>query len=138
MQLIVASLCAFLSSLVLTLAVRRAAQRLRVVAAPRNDRWHTRPTAMLGGVAIFLAFIIGYLIFAPKDSNAYPILAAVIILFSAGLVDDLLRIQAYIKLIVQSVAAAAIVYSALRLPWTGSEALHDFITIFWLVGLTNA
>jgi len=138
MRLVVGSLCALLSGLMLTLAVRSVAQRFGVVAAPRDDRWHKRPTVLLGGVAIFLAFAVSYLIFAPKDASAYPILAAGAILFAVGLVDDLIQIKPYVKLVMQVVAAAAVVSFGLRLPWTGSEAVNDFLTIFWLVGITNA
>ena len=34
------------------------ARRIGMVAAPKKDRWHTQPTAMLGGVAIFAAVMI--------------------------------------------------------------------------------
>ncbi|HEX7678063.1 MAG TPA: hypothetical protein VF713_08070, partial [Thermoanaerobaculia bacterium] len=40
-----------------TPAIRALARRFRIVAAPKADRWHKKPTAMLGGVAIFLAVI---------------------------------------------------------------------------------
>ena len=42
-------------ALVLTPLVRAVARRYGVVAKPRGDRWHKKPTAMMGGVAIYLA-----------------------------------------------------------------------------------
>ena len=47
----------FLCALVLTPVVRALARRKGIVAKPNSDRWHTKPTAMLGGVAIFAAVI---------------------------------------------------------------------------------
>jgi UDP-GlcNAc:undecaprenyl-phosphate GlcNAc-1-phosphate transferase len=46
---------AFAASVVLTPIVRAAARRIGAVARPKADRWHTKPTAMLGGVAIVIA-----------------------------------------------------------------------------------
>ena len=38
-------------SLIFTFVVRSGAHRLGIVAAPRNDRWHQKPTALMGGIA---------------------------------------------------------------------------------------
>src|SRR5436190_15540459 len=101
MQLIFAGFCTLLLGVVLTLAVRAAARSASVVALPRQDRWHSKPTAMMGGVAIYLAFLAGYLIFWPEAEGARLILAAGTVLFVVGLADDFLRIKPYIKLVVQ-------------------------------------
>ena len=85
MQIIAAGLCTLVLGVVLTLAVRAAAQRFGVVAVPGQDRWHQKPTALLGGVAIYVAFLVGYLIFAPGLSITYPILIACTLLFVSGL-----------------------------------------------------
>jgi len=135
MQLIVAVVCTLGLSLLLTRAVRAAARAAGVVAMPRMDRWHRKPTALLGGVAVYLAFVTGCLIFA---SGAWLIMAAGALLFAAGLLDDLVQIKPYTKLAVQLIVAALVVYFSRRLPWTNIEAANIFITIFWLVGITNA
>ena len=46
---------ALLLSLVLTPVVRLLARRVGMVAKPKIDRWHKKPTALLDGVAIFAA-----------------------------------------------------------------------------------
>jgi UDP-GlcNAc:undecaprenyl-phosphate GlcNAc-1-phosphate transferase len=125
--------------LIFTYLVRYGAHRLGIVATPRRDRWHSRPTALMGGIAIYLAFVIGCLIFAPDLSRAYPILIAATLLFGVGIVDDLVQLKPYVKLAMQVVAASVVVFSGLRLPgtaWTSWGA--DFLTIFWLVAITNA
>jgi UDP-GlcNAc:undecaprenyl-phosphate/decaprenyl-phosphate GlcNAc-1-phosphate transferase len=126
-------------SLIFTSLVRHWAQRLGIVAAPRRDRWHSRPTALMGGIAIYMAFVIGCFIFAPDLSRAYPILIAATLLFGAGIVDDIRQLKPYVKLVMQVVAASIVVFGGLRLPgmiWTSWGA--DFLTIFWLVAITNA
>ncbi len=125
-------------SLLFTYLVRSGAHRFGIVAAPRKDRWHQKPTALMGGVAIYLAFIVGYSIFAPNLSRAYPILIAATILFLTGIVDDLVQLKPYIKLVMQMVAASITVFGGLHLPWTSYAPVNDFLTIFWLVGITNA
>ncbi|HXG67022.1 MAG TPA: hypothetical protein VNO70_18105 [Blastocatellia bacterium] len=138
MLLFIGSLTALLLSLILTAAVRALARRAGIVALPRQDRWHRRPTALLGGIAIYAAFMAGFFIFSPGLSKAWPILAAGTLLFVTGLVDDLIQIKPYAKLVVQLAAAAAAVYMGLRLEFTEYEAFNAVITVFWLVGITNA
>jgi UDP-GlcNAc:undecaprenyl-phosphate GlcNAc-1-phosphate transferase len=129
-------------SLILTYLVRAGAHRFGIVAAPRKDRWHQKPTALMGGVAIYLSFVIGCFLFAPNLARAYPILVAATILFVTGIIDDLFQLKPYIKFVMQMVAASITVFAGasggLHLPWTASAPVNDFITIFWLVGITNA
>jgi UDP-GlcNAc:undecaprenyl-phosphate/decaprenyl-phosphate GlcNAc-1-phosphate transferase len=128
-------------SLIFTSLVRYGAHQLGIVAAPRRDRWHSRPTALMGGIAIYLAFVIGCFIFAPGLSRAYPILIAATLLFGAGAVDDIRQLKPYVKLVMQVVAASIVVFSGLLLPgtaWTSWEPVNYFLTIFWLVTITNA
>ncbi|MGE0132775.1 MAG: hypothetical protein AB7U82_32250 [Blastocatellales bacterium] len=125
-------------SLIFTFLVRYVAHRFGIVATPRKDRWHSKPTALMGGIAIYLAFVIGCFIFAPDLSRAYPILLAATLLFITGVIDDLKQLKPYIKLAMQVVAASITVFGGLHLPWTSFTPVNDLITIFWLVGITNA
>jgi UDP-GlcNAc:undecaprenyl-phosphate/decaprenyl-phosphate GlcNAc-1-phosphate transferase len=131
-------LAAFLSGLVLTPIVRALARRKGIVAKPKSDRWHTKPTAMLGGVAIFAAVIVPLLVMLPASRQSRIVMAASAALFLVGLADDFLQVKPYQKLIGQLLAASAVVYFGLMLPWTGSYTLNVLITVFWLVGITNA
>jgi UDP-GlcNAc:undecaprenyl-phosphate/decaprenyl-phosphate GlcNAc-1-phosphate transferase len=138
MQIIMVGLCTFLLGLALTMLARKAAHRTGLVAAPRQDRWHSKPTALLGGVAIYSAFVIGYAFFMPQLPASYPILAGGSLLFFMGLVDDAIQIKPYAKLVIQLIAAAMAVYFGLHLPWVNYQWVNDLLTIFWLVGITNA
>lgn len=139
MRLVLGSLLAFLVSFLLTPLVRRYAQRIGAVASPRGDRWHQRSTPLLGGVAIYAAIVGGFIIFWPHlPAGARLILAGSTLLFLVGLYDDYRSLKAPIKLVAQLIVASLVVYFGRRLPWTDSQALNIFITIFWLVGMTNA
>lgn len=130
------------ASLVLALAltplVRALARRLGMVAKPKTDRWHKKPTAMLGGVAIWLAVAISYLLLIPHTPYGWVVFGSSTFLFLVGLVDDLLRTKPYQKLIGQVMGSAFVIYYGLSLPWTGFTGLDMALTIFWLIGITNA
>jgi UDP-GlcNAc:undecaprenyl-phosphate GlcNAc-1-phosphate transferase len=129
---------AFGLALVLTPLVRAFARRFGVVAKPKTDRWHKKPTAMLGGVAIWFSVVISIQLFMPETTYGWVIVRATSLLFLVGLVDDLIHIKPYQKLIGQILGSAFIVYYGLTLPWTGSPLLNMGLAIFWLIGITNA
>lgn len=128
----------FVAALVTTYAVRKAAYAFGFVAKPKTDRWHKRPTAMLGGVAIFIVTALIYAWLVPKTSKSLVVLAGSSILFIVGLIDDILQIKPYQKLIGQFTGVAVVIGFGLVLPWTDSEILNIAITCFWLIGITNA
>jgi UDP-GlcNAc:undecaprenyl-phosphate GlcNAc-1-phosphate transferase len=93
---------------------------------------------MLGGVAIWLSVISTVLVFSLHTTYGLQILLASTFLFLVGLVDDLVHIKPYQKLIGQILGSAFVVYYGLSLPWTGSVLLNMALAIFWLIGITNA
>jgi UDP-GlcNAc:undecaprenyl-phosphate/decaprenyl-phosphate GlcNAc-1-phosphate transferase len=125
-------------AVVLTPLVRMFARRVGMVAKPKSDRWHKKPTSMLGGLAIWLSFTISYLIFVPRTTYTWVVLGSSTFLFLVGLVDDILHIKPYQKLIGQVMGSAFVIYYGLRLPWTNSLSVDMALTIFWLIGITNA
>jgi len=128
----------FCLALILTPLVRAFARRFGFVAVPKTDRWHKKPTAMLGGAAIWLSVVVTCLAFSLQTTYGKFILLASTLLFLVGLVDDLIHIKPYQKLIGQILGSAYVVYYGLSLPWTGSVLLNMVLAIFWLIGITNA
>src|SRR5882757_5148174 len=125
-------------SLALTPLVRALARRYKVIARPRSDRFSKRPTAPLGGVAIYLSVTIAFLLFAPHTREGWVVMGASTALFFVGLTDDFLDIKPYQKLIGQVLGASAVVYFGLLLPWGWGASAGMALTIFWLIGITNA
>lgn len=138
MRILTVSLCTLLLGFVLTVIVRSASRRIGLVAKPRDDRWHKAPTPMLGGAAIYLAFLAAFIIFAPKGANAYAIMLGGSLLFVVGFIDDVVTIKPYAKLVAQLIAASIVVSFGMHLPWVEYQWINDVLTIFWLVGITNA
>ncbi len=132
---IAASFCV---ALILTPLVRAFARRFGFIAVPKSDRWHKKPTSMLGGAAIWLSVVITVVAFSLQSTYGKWILLASTFLFLVGLVDDLIHIKPYQKLIGQILGSAYVVYYGLSLPWTGSMLLNMALAIFWLVSITNA
>ncbi len=130
---------ALLASVAATLLVRAGARRLGVVASPRPDRWSSRPTALLGGVAIYAAFVLAWLLVGKAEVAGDALLVVCAsAMFALGLVDDLAQLKPYAKLIVQISAATAFTTFGAALPWTSNALVNQGITIFWIVGITNA
>jgi len=129
-------------SLLLTLgcvpAVRHLAARWGCVALPKKDRWHSRPTPTLGGVAFYAGFVAANLLFSPSFASALPFLLIVTLMFLVGMYDDLRRLNPATKLVGQIASAAVAIYFGYRLHFFSWAPLDAFLTVIWIVGLTNA
>lgn len=147
-------LAAFVSSLLFTPAVRFLAFKYGWIAQPVKDRWHQKPTALMGGIAIYISFAIP-LLFVADFSDVLPAIkstayvtsppsldAAILIgattLFLLGLIDDFIQIKPYTKLVGQILTASLMTLMGFRLHWCESMTLDTLITIVWIVGVTNA
>jgi UDP-GlcNAc:undecaprenyl-phosphate GlcNAc-1-phosphate transferase len=125
-------------SLVFTFVVRAYARRFGLVAKPRADRWHRKPTALFGGVGIFAAFVAVYVVRrTPLHPNFLLVLCASG-MFTVGLIDDWVQLKPYSKLVAQIVLSTVLTMGGTRLFWLSSPPFDQALTIFWLVGITNA
>jgi UDP-GlcNAc:undecaprenyl-phosphate GlcNAc-1-phosphate transferase len=130
-------LIAFVTSLVLVPICRSLAIQSGLVAKPKEDRWHARPTALLGGVAIAATVLALYpLLLDPRE---LPILVGgVAAMCIVGLVDDLRSLKPYTKLVAEVAIASYFVFFGYRLDWSSSLTVDTMLTMLWIVGLTNA
>jgi UDP-GlcNAc:undecaprenyl-phosphate/decaprenyl-phosphate GlcNAc-1-phosphate transferase len=135
-------LAAFLLAAAGTVVVRGVARRWGLVVAPREDRWHTRSTALYGGVAIAVAMLLavvagaGEALFQHHLGRA--IVASAAMLFLVGLADDARGLGPVSKLIFQLAAATLLVLADVVLPLTPWNPVNVLITLFWFVGIVNA
>ena len=60
----------FALSVVLTFFVRSFARNRGIVAKAKSDRWHKKPTAMMGGIAIFLTTVVVDASVVPKTPES--------------------------------------------------------------------
>src|SRR3954462_9406884 len=128
---------AFAASAALTPVCRELAKRYGFVAKPKADRWHRRPTALFGGVAI-AAVTLGLGLTLGVSSPVAPLLLTAAMIAGFGLVDDLMSLKASTKLIAQVTAASVLLLFGFRLQWVDSMIGDAMLTLFWIVGVTNA
>jgi UDP-GlcNAc:undecaprenyl-phosphate GlcNAc-1-phosphate transferase len=147
-NLLVHSVLAFLGALVLSVGltplVKAFAVRTGQVAIPKDTRWHKKETALLGGVAVFVstmgvwaaaASLLGWATFGKPY---VPIALCASGMFVLGLFDDLRTMDPQHKLAVQIVLASILVFLGFRLEWTSYKTIDLFLSILWIVGITNA
>jgi UDP-GlcNAc:undecaprenyl-phosphate GlcNAc-1-phosphate transferase len=127
---------AFALGLVATFVTRLVAQRIGFVAKPRAERWHSRPTALAGGIGIFFAFLAPTIVVG-GHLRAH-LLAGAGAMFLLGLVDDVVHLKPYAKLVGQFAIAAVTVVTGSVLPWTRVLVVNQAISLFWVIGITNA
>ena len=119
---------------------RKAAWAAGYLDQPRNNKVHARPTPLLGGVAIYAAFIVGLIatLNVGKEPKLLSIIMGSAILFIVGLVDDKIGMMPELKLMVQFLAAMSVVKAGIRMEFLDNYYLSTILTYLWLVGITNS
>lgn len=139
-----------------TALMRVVAPRIGAIVAPDERRVHQRPTATLGGVAMFAGMLVAVAVASRLDAfseqfasgrEIIGILIAAAIIGAVGLVDDLRDISAPAKLAGMVLAGSVLSFSGIgivifRVPFLGttqlSPDLSALITVLWVVGMANA
>ena len=125
-------------ALVSTPLVRVVARRVGMIARPRADRWHTKPTALMGGVAVFAGLLSASLSQGIPWAERRWLYLGGVFMFGLGFVDDIWRIKPGQKLLGQIIAATFLLVLGPLLPWTPIAFLNALITFVWIIGITNA
>jgi UDP-GlcNAc:undecaprenyl-phosphate/decaprenyl-phosphate GlcNAc-1-phosphate transferase len=137
MRIAGALLTAFVVTLLLTRVAWKVAVRTAFFDHPVGYKEHAHPTPYLGGAAVMSGILAGTLLFeAAADYKR--MLAAALILFAIGTLDD--RIQLGVTLRLTAQVATAVALWTVDLGWTmlDSSAADLALTIVWVVGITNA
>lgn len=147
LALIVALVVSFLASPI----VKTFAYKVGAVDVPKdNRRMHHVPIPRLGGLAIFLGFIVSILLFAEMTDQFRSILLGSVIIVVLGVVDDITPLPAKFKFLIQIVAALipalnGVVIHVLsnpnllsKNPYWDMGVLSIPVTVLWIVAITNA
>ena len=152
MQLLSASkiiLITFIFSAIIMELMKKVAIHINAIDVPRahegNRHNHKKATPKLGGVGIFLAFLLGYMLFGEQSVRMNSILMGSFIVILSGLIDDIKPIKATHKFLCHFVAAAIIVfYGGILLDNISAFGLNiNFgilaypITLLFIVACTN-
>ena len=147
MQWIMYLLVPFLIAAISTPIVKWIAKELKAYAEINERTIHTKIIARIGGVAIYVAFIISMAIFMKADAQIRGVLIGATIMFIGGLIDDLVNLSPKNKFAFQFVAAFILMFVGrvmldkiyLPLGVTIDMGIVSFIvTFFWITGITNA
>lgn len=127
-------------SYLITPFVKLLAVRLRYLDYPKDNKVHARPVPLLGGVAIFIAFIIA--VAAKQPVASLPVVRAIIagtcILLVIGLIDDKMGMMPNLKLLGQFLAAMVIIKAGVRIGFLSNYYVSVIVTYIWIIGITNA
>ncbi|MGB4303673.1 MAG: MraY family glycosyltransferase [Syntrophomonadaceae bacterium] len=143
---IIIVLSAFVVAYFSTPLAIKAAYKLGAIDKPDQRKVHHQTMPRLGGLAIFLAFMIVTLISSWGNAAFYGILAGGLIVFLVGMLDDMYQLSPWVKLLGQCLAAAVAMYFGVIVhfvtnPFDGLLALGYLslpLTFLWIVGVTNA
>ncbi|MGI6367105.1 MAG: MraY family glycosyltransferase [Anaerolineae bacterium] len=139
-QYLLIVLSAFIVAASATPLMRKVAFKIGILDLPSARKVHSRPMPLTGGVAIFVAFIGSLLLLGDRSyvREVIGILVGATICSFMGLWDDKSSLRPRAKLLVQLLAAGILVISgvAIQLPWL--KAFNIVVTLFWIVGITNA
>jgi len=139
-----------LLSLALTPLAARMAIRLELLDRPDPRKLHSTPTPLLGGLAIYLAFLFSIGLFLPGNvwGESTVIIGCATLLLVTGILDDRGLLHPQIKLMgVMPLAAIILALSGIRIvswPFSSylSEPVHGLfsllLTVLWVVGVTAA
>ncbi len=105
----------FVSSLIFVEIMRRVAIFLKILDIPNEKRKiQKNPVPLLGGLGIFFAFLLGYMIFAPKNNLMLAVLIGAFLIMLLGLFDDMTKCSTPMpnkyKVLVQLIVAAIVVF----------------------------
>ena len=152
-HIVLALVVALIVSFLMTPVVKSFAYKVGAIDVPRDARrMHKVPIPRLGGLAIFIGFMISVFLFVNirGDRAMQSILMGAVVIVVLGVLDDIMALPALLKFVVQIAAACipalnGVVIQAISNPNVFSDNLYWVldglsvpITVLWIVGVTNA
>jgi UDP-GlcNAc:undecaprenyl-phosphate GlcNAc-1-phosphate transferase len=154
LTLVIGGVCAFALTFLLTFAVKAFCYKVNWLDRPAPRRVHKKPIPRLGGVAIFLAFVVVSLLFYTPGANSNPteisifwlLLVASTLTVIVHVYDDIKELKPRTKLIAQTIAAIIVMgpwiptfrgvllyyfsnpFDHLHLPWFHDPNIYLFMT----------
>ncbi|MCB2288044.1 undecaprenyl/decaprenyl-phosphate alpha-N-acetylglucosaminyl 1-phosphate transferase [Clostridium algidicarnis] len=142
---------AMIISIISTPFIKKLAIKINAMDVPKDERKiHKKPIPLLGGLSIYIAFIIGIVVKAgPLESWEKGIIIGATIIIIGGVLDDIIELKPWQKLLFQLAASLCVIYHGVYIknitnPFAGEEAFFNIgrfsipFTILWIIGITNA
>lgn len=138
-------------SFILTPFIRKLAIATKVISIPKDERnIHKKPIPLLGGLAIYISFML--LTILKPGALSQPeigILIGATFIIIGGVIDDIMEIKPWQKLLFQVAATLSLIYYGITITiltnpfFTGGSyfnigLLYIPFTLIWIIGVTNA
>ena len=125
--------------------IKKLAMQIGAVDIPRTRHIHTKPMPKMGGIGIFLGFLLGYMLFGETSVQMNSILIGGFLIILIGLIDDMTELKPSVKFIGQLASACVIVFYGQFLLDNVSAFGIDLhfgilaypITVFFILGCIN-
>lgn len=138
-------LLAALVSYVLTPYIKKLAFMIGAIDKPDNRKVHKRIMPRLGGLAIYIAFMIAAVMSLELTRDIIGILLGGTVIVGVGVLDDKYQLPAKVKLLGQIAAACVLVLFGIKIEWVnnpfGGYLYTDWLavplTVFWVISFTN-
>ncbi len=133
-------------SLVLIFPIKWIAVKLGLYARSNERTIHKGNIPRIGGVAIFIGFLVGVYLYSGHSDFLRGLLLGAAVVFAEGLIDDIFDVKPWVKIVAQVIAAFCLFYIGhvqvpkIRFPmfFITNEFLIYVISVFWVIGITNA
>lgn len=148
-KLVMAFVLSCFISYILTPQVVKLAHKLGAIDVPTDERRvHKKPIPRLGGISIFVGFLVSSIFFVGINHKMTGILIGAFIIVGLGIIDDIKPLSAKVKFLGQIFAACIVMYFGIRVEWVTNPfdkvdgmlflGIFSFpITLLWIVGATN-
>lgn len=139
-------LVTFLTSVIITPIVKKIAIHVNAIDIPNERKIHKIPIPRLGGLAIFLSFMLGYMLYARESTMMLSVLMGSFLIILCGFIDDIKPLKAKYKFLVQLIAAATVcIYGNLILDEVSILGFNIYfaspwnyiVTIIFMVAVMN-
>lgn len=135
-------------ALIFTPIAVKLAHRFGVIDVPTDGRRvHNKPIPRLGGIAIYLGTISSILIMVPLSKEVVGVLVGGTLMMLTGVLDDIFKMSAKVKLVCQIICAVVLYYFGIRIHFVGIPFGEGYLyfpwvislimTVIWVVGITN-
>lgn len=145
-EILTISIITLVITLFMTPVIKRFAFIVGATDKPNKRKVHQKLMPRMGGLAIYISFVIGMLLMMPQHEYFWPMIIGATVIVITGALDDVFELSAKFKLLGQVAAALVVVSNGIyvefiNLPFDIVLNLGIFgipITLLWIVGITNA
>ena len=129
-----------------TILAKNIASSIGAIDKPSDIKIHNKPIPRLGGLAIYVAFLISMIFIYYFNNNLYfisknkiiGIFISGTIVFFTGLIDDIVTTKASYKLLIQAIAASVLFFYGIRMNLFPNLQFSFIFTIIYVVGSYSA